>query len=243
MRKIIWIVLLVLSVSCKKECNETPGDSIQKEVEVSYFEKIIINTGVELILRDTNSQRLIVETGENRFNNVHITVVDKELEILADESCFLNPSFDAVKVFIDSPNIIAIRNSSEHSIRSNGILTYPELKLFSEDYQNGFNNIGNFDLKVNNDKVYIVSNGSSIIKIEGNTTNLNLLYYAGFGRFEGKDLIAQNVKIFHRGENSLKIYPQESLKGDIYATGDVLSYKRPPVVEVTEHFMGRLLFE
>ncbi len=243
MKRIIWILLLVVSVSCTKECNETLGSIVQQEIEVASFDAIIVNTGVEVILKDANSQRVIVETGENRLDNVRVNVVDGVLELEADPSCFLNPSFDAVKVYVDSPNIQIIRNSSEHTVYSNGYLGYYELKLFSNNYENNYNHVGNFNLKVHSTNLYVVSNGMSVIQIEGTANSLELYYYDGLGKFEGKDLIVQNVRLFHRGENSLKINPQLSLKGAIYATGDVISYNQPPVVEVTEHFMGRLLFE
>ena len=233
----------MVSVSCTKECNETLGSIVQQEIEVASFDAIIVNTGVEVILKDANSQRVIVETGENRLDNVRVNVVDGVLELEADPSCFLNPSFDAVKVYVDSPNIQIIRNSSEHTVYSNGYLGYYELKLFSNNYENNYNHVGNFNLKVHSTNLYVVSNGMSVIQIEGTANSLELYYYDGLGKFEGKDLIVQNVRLFHRGENSLKIIPQRSSKGAIYATGDVISYNQPPVVEVTEHFMGRLLFE
>ena len=83
----------------------------------------------------------------------------------------------------------------------------------------------------------------SVFTISGNTTNLNIQFYSGIGKFEGKDLVATNVNIYHRGDNSLNINPQQSLKGGLYSTGDVISYNRPPIVEVEEYFTGKLIFE
>lgn len=243
MRKLGLIILLAFSLSCDKECNESLGVIIQKEIEVAYFDEIIAHSGIEVILKHENTQKIIIETGENRMDNVHISVNDEILELEADDSCFLNPSYVSVKVFISSPNIKIIRNSSEHTISSDGVLSYPEIKLITENNQNGYNNIGNLDLKFNNNKVTIVSNGMSSIKISGTTNILGVYYYGGIGKFEGVDLIAQDVDVFHRGENNLKINPQNSITGDIYATGNVISSNHPPLVDVTEHFTGELIFE
>jgi hypothetical protein len=39
------------------------------------------------------------------------------------------------------------------------------------------------------------------------------------------------------------VNPQQSIVGEIVATGDIISYNRPPLVDVKELFTGRLLFE
>ena len=89
----------------------------------------------------------------------------------------------------------------------------------------------------------IVSNGLARIQMKGTTTNLRLSYHAGIGKFEGRNLIAENVIIYHKGENKLEINPQVSLVGNLYSTGDLISYNHPATVAVTEHFFGKLIFE
>ncbi len=243
MHKTIWIILIILSISCEKECTEAMGTIVQQEIVTDYFDKIIVNSGIELIIQDSSSQKVIIETGENKLDNVYISVDNDVLELQADGSCFLNPSFEAVRVYVNSPNITSIRNSSEYTISSDGVLNYPELKLLTENNQNEYANFGDFYLTVSNNKITVISNGMSIIQISGSTNTLKLYYYNGIGKFEGKDLIVQSVDLFHRGDNSLKVNPQQSLTGEIYSTGNVLSYNHPSVVEVLEHYTGKLIFE
>lgn len=243
MQKSIWILLLLLLVSCEKDCNEDIGVIQQKEFIVAAFDEIIVNSGVELIIKESVTQQVIVEAGENRFDNISISVSNKVLELQAESSCALNPSLDAVTVYVQCPDLKSIRNSSEYMVSSDGILTYPILKLISENYESDYLNFGDFDLKVNNDKITVLSNGLSVFKVSGSTNTLGLYYYASIGKFEGKELVAEHVTIYHRADNSLKVNPQQSLEGGIYATGNLISYNRPPVVDVTEYFMGELIFE
>ena len=243
MRKLIWILLLTALISCKEECNETEGTIIQQEIEVASFDKIIVNSGIELTIKDGPTQQVIITAGENRLDNIHTSVTDNTLELQADGACYFNPSLKPVKVHISSPNLRLIRNSSDFQITSDGTLSYPEIQLISEDYESDYSNFGNFDIKINNTRLTIISNGHSIFTISGSTNELGLYYYSGIGKFEGADLIANQVKVYHRGDNSLKVNPQESLKGDILGTGDLISFNRPPIVEVEEHFMGKLIFE
>ena len=243
MRHIVWIISLVFLISCKEECNEAVGKIIQKEIVVTAFDEIIVNSGIQLTIREAEVQQVIVEAGENKFDNVHTSVSGNTLELQADDSCFFNPTLDAVKVFVSSPSVKLIRNSSEYEISSDGILNYPNLQLISEDHESDYGNYGNFNLHVNSHNLSILSNGLSVFAIRGNTTNLGLYYYSGIGKFEGRDLIADFVTVYHRGDNSIKVNPQQSLKGGLYGTGDLISYNRPPIVEISEHFMGKLIFE
>ena len=219
------------------------GEIVQQEIAVTHFDKIIINLGVTAVLQMGSTHKLVIETGENRLDNVHVSIENGQLEIQADALCMAAANFDPVKVYITSPNITSIRNSSEFGIFSTGILTYPNLLLLTENHQSDFLNIGNFDLQIQNNSISVTSNGISNIKLSGTTTNLHLGYYTGIGKFEGADLEAQNITVYHRGENTLKVNPQESLVGDIISIGDVVSYSHPPIIEVVEHYHGRLLFE
>lgn len=235
--------MVLTLVSCKQECNEEAGDIIQNEIELASFDAIIVNTGIRVVIKESAEQKVIVEAGENRFDNFYAVVTDNTLELQADGPCFFSPSLDPVTVYISSPNLEYIRNSSDYSISSDAVLNFPKLQLISEDHESNYSNFGNFDLAVNSDNLSIVSNGLSVFNISGNTTNLNIQFYSGIGRFDGKDLIATHVNIYHRGDNSLKVNPQQSLKGGLYSTGNVISYNRPPIVEVDEYFTGKLIFE
>lgn len=244
MKKHIYITLLVLTFfSCSKDCNESKGKIVQQEVEVSFFSKIIVHSGVELIVKDDVMQRVVVETGEHKLDNVSVLVEDDILHLEADSFCVTTINLDPVKVYVTSANITSIRNASEYTISSDGVLTYPEIKLLVENHESDYLTIGNFDLKVNNNSIQVTSNNLANVCITGQTNNLNLGYYSGIGRFEGENLVAQHVYIHHRGENTLTINPQLTLTGDILSVGNVISYNHPETVDVEEHYEGRLIFE
>lgn len=243
MKKIVLFFLIVSFISCDKECSEELGTLVSKKYSVEEFNQVIANIGIELTIMEASEQKVIVNTGENRLNNFHISVTDGVLELQADPACSLRPSLDPVKVTISTPNLTQIRNSSEYTIKSAGVLNFPSLGILTENYQSDYTNLGEFDLEVNSENIHVASNGLARIKIKGTTTNLRLSYYAGIGKFEGKDLIAQHVIVYHKGENKLEVNPQLSLEGDLYATGDLISYKHPETVEVTQHFFGKLVFK
>lgn len=244
MKKTTYIIFILIAVfSCSKDCNEAMGKIVQHEVEVASFSEIIVGSGVEMIIKEGSQQAVIIETGENKLDNVYVTVTDGILNLEADGFCVTTINLDPVKIYVTSPNITSIRNASEYTISSDGFLTFPSIKLLVENYNSDYLTIGNFDLKINNNSIAITSNNLANIYIIGETNNLHLGYYSGIGKFEGKDLIAQNVDVYHRGENTLSVNPQVALTGDILSVGDVISYNHPTLVEVAEHYEGQLIFE
>ena len=83
----------------------------------------------------------------------------------------------------------------------------------------------------------------SLFYLSGEVENLNINFANGDSRFEGENLIAQNVSVFHRGTNDMIVNPQQSITGSILSTGNVISVNQPPIVDVEEVFNGRLIFE
>jgi len=59
---------------------------------------------------------------------------------------------------------------------------------------------------------------------------------------EAENLVAQNVTLDHRGSNDILVNPQQSLRGVIRGTGDVVSVNRPALVDVEVLYKGQLIF-
>lgn len=79
--------------------------------------------------------------------------------------------------------------------------------------------------------------------ITGNTENLFIGFYAGVGKFNGENLMAQNVNLFHRGINEIIVSPTQQLTGEIRSSGNVISVNKPPIIKVKEFYSGKLIFK
>lgn len=248
MKNIIYILFVVLLMACNSEnasdCFQTSGSIIQVEIPLSAFDKILVNRDVELIVKEGTEQKVVIETGKNLLNDVEAIVVDKKLILSDNNSCNFVRDYGITKVYVTSPNITEIRSSTQYDIRSDGVLTYPSLTVLSEDYSapDTFT-VGNFRLQINNTSFHVVFNNLSNCYVSGMTNNLNITYAAGTSRFEGRNLIAQNVTIWNRSSNDMIINPIQEIKGKILGTGDVICVNHPPIVNVEEQYKGRLIFE
>lgn len=247
MKKIIYLLITVFIFSCNgdkvPDCFQNSGDIIQQEFEVTAFDKITVFERIELIITEAPTEKVIVETGEYLMNDIKVSVEEGRLVLKNENGCNLTRDYGITKIYVSAPNIIEIRNSSGLEMRSDGVLNYPRLTLLSEDSQeeDAYHTDGDFRLQVNCDYLYVATNNLSKIFITGTVDDLLVRFYSGDGRFEGADLIAQNIEIFQRSSNDMILNPQQSLKGEIRSTGDVILVNEPPILNVQQFYTGHLI--
>lgn len=246
MRKILFI-LICLSLSCDDQdgwdCLQTAGQTVEEIYEVGAFDKIRVNRNVELILKQGDTQRVRIETGENLLSDIEVEVIEGQL-ILSDlNHCNFVRDSGITKAFVTAPNIEEIRCSTQFLISSDGVLSYDKLNLISENYlKPDIYSVGDFNLTIDCNQLNVASNGVSIFNIDGKVNDLYVGFFAGIGRFEGQSLMAENVRVFHEGNNDIVVNPQQKLTGQIRSTGNVISHNQPQTVDVTELYLGKVIF-
>ena len=248
MRKLIYIFVTFFLFSCNGEnvpdCFQNAGPIIQKEFVLGVFDEVTVFERVELIIKDEATQKVVVETGEYLLNDIEVSVKDGRLIIRNNNACNLTRDYGITKVYVSSPNLVEIRNSSGLTVSSDGALNYDDLTLLSEGFTSqDFHSDGDFNLEVDSNSISIITNDISNVFISGSVTDLSIGFFSGDGRFEGANLIAQNINVFHRGSNDIILNPQQSLTGSIRSTGNIISLNEPPTVNVEEFYTGRLIFQ
>ncbi|MEM7187769.1 MAG: head GIN domain-containing protein [Bacteroidota bacterium] len=244
-----YLLVGLLFWSCNTEdglnCFQAAGNIIQQEYDVKTFEKILVRERVQLIVSQGPEQRVVVETGENLLNDIVVTSINNTLSIKNDNGCNLVREYGITKVFVTSPNIKEIRNSSGLEVQSDGVLAWPELLLLSEDEENQdqFHIDGDFRLDLNVGTLSLVGTGISNFFLTGTANEARFEIFNGDGRIESADLIVNDLNIFHRGTQKMIVHPVNSIRGEIRGLGNVISVNEPPIVEVQEFYTGRLIFE
>lgn len=248
MNRFKYIVVCLLFFACDSEnandCFQTSGSTVQETVVVDVFNKILVNRDIELVVTEGVEQQVIIETGKNLSNDVSVEVIDGQLILTDNNTCNFVRDYGVTKVYVTSPNISEIRSSTQYDISSNGVLTYPNLTLVSENFsQPDSFSVGDFRLNLNGENLNIAFNNLSSCYVSGSLNNLSISFFSGNGRFEGASLIAQNVSVFHRGSNDIIVNPQQSLRGSIVSTGNVIAKNTPPIVEIETLYQGRVIFD
>lgn len=248
MQKITFYILITFFIAgCNSEnasdCFQTAGNTIQQEVDVPSFQKIVVNKKIALFISEGPIQKVVIESGENLLNDITAEVVDNELILTDYNDCNFFRDYGLTKVYVTSPNINTIRNASELDVTSIGTLTYPSLYLRSSGEKSTYLAVGDWHLTIENNAVTIWSNGISTYFIKGSANRLDVGFSDGDTRFEGKDFIVKNITVRNVSSNDVLIYPTESLSGSIHSTGNVISYNKPPIVDVDVQSVGKLIFK
>lgn len=247
--KMILLLIGSFFVSCSSDsapdCFQSAGDIVREEIAVPNFTKITVFENVGLVLNQGAEIKVEIETGKNLRNEVTATVEDGRLLLRDTNDCNFFRKYGLTKVYVTSPNITEIRSSTGLKIESSGRLSYPNLNLISESFNNTESETtdGAFDLDLDSETINITVNGIAYFKLSGNTTFIGVTIAAGDSRVEAENLKAQFVDIDHRGSNDILVNPQDLIKGDIRGTGDVVSFNTPPLIQINEIFKGRLIFK
>ena len=239
------IISIVFLLSCSKpsDCIESTGAIITKDFEVASFNAIYVHKGIEMEITQGNEFKVQVVTGENLMGDISVEVIDNELILRDNTTCNWVREFGQTKIFVTTPTLdfLEIHSRTERNISSNGILTYPILRLIAMDLEEGAGT-NDFFIEVNNGQTVIENNNVSRFYISGQTNELLANFYDGHGRLLGENLEAKNIQVFHRGSNDMIVKPTESITGKMVSTGNIILKNVPPVVDVEELYQGRVIY-
>ncbi len=226
------------------DCFQNAGTITKETIEVPNFTKITVFENVKLTIKQGEETKVEVETGKYLRNDVSVTVEEGRLLLRDTNSCNFTRKYGLTHVFVTVPNITEIRSSTGLAIKSDGVLSFPNLALISENFNNPEAKFtsGEFILNLDSNKVNIISNGMAYFNLRGKTISFNIMFAAGDSRLDAEKLLVENISVNHRGSNDMRINPQASLKGVLRGTGDVVSFNRPAIVDVEQLYKGRLIF-
>ena len=248
MKKISFILLALLSfLSCSKpsDCVESTGELVSKNFTVTSFTRIYVNPGIEVILKQGPVYDVVVKTGENLIDDISVTQDATTLILKDNTSCNWVREYGQTKVYITAPNIEEIYSKTERKISSDGVLTYPILRLFAFDKEQDGKpgaGTGDFYLNVNNSQLVVESNLFARFFLSGSTNDALFNFYNGDGRIEAQNLTAQKVTIFHRGSNDMIVKPIQKIEGKMVSTGNVIIKGTPTINTLQALFTGQIIY-
>lgn len=245
MKFYLYIIISIFILSCNSEegsdCFKKQGEQITEVIIVENFSKINISKGIELIVKESDQQKVTVTAGKNLIENLSFEVINGELFVKDNSSCDMFRNVSIAKVYVSTPVLEKIYSASQFSIHSDGVLRFPDLTLesgiVSEDSPSS-----TFDLEVENEKLTINENVSSVFKIKGNTDLLTVNFWGSNGRLEAGNLISKEINVFHRSTNDMIVYPTEKISGTLYSTGNLVLKNVPPTLEVEQLYTGRVVY-
>ncbi|MFM7019095.1 head GIN domain-containing protein [Flavobacterium sp.] len=248
MKKIVvFISFLLVFISCEKpsECIESTGDIVTKIVPVNPFSRIKVYRGIAIEITQGPEYKVEIKSGSNLINNISVTQNDNQLIFTDNTTCNWLREYGQTTIYITTPTLEEIYSKTERDIRSNGLLTFPTLKVYSID-KNGDGEssagTGDFYFTINNNLMQIESNNVSNFFISGSTNTEIINFWAGDSRIDSSNLTAQNISVFHRGSNDMFVKPIQSITGKMFSTGNIILKNNPPIVEVQQLYQGHIIY-
>lgn len=246
MKKILFIFAILLFVQCDNpgDCVKSTGPMVSKTFSSLEFDKILVHKGIALVLKQGENTSITVVSGENLIDDIEVTTTDGLLTFKDQTTCNWTRDYGQTTVYVTAPNLTKIYSKTEQNISSDGILTYEGLQLYSIDDGDGFEGVGTGDFHLNVENTYLSaeSNNISQFHLSGKTKQFDVRFYSGNGILKAQDLKADKIDIYHRGTNDMFVYPLQEISGDIYNLGNIYAGFRPEIVQVNEHYRGKLIF-
>lgn len=254
MKKIsLFVVAFLLLVACEKpsDCVESSGAIVTKEVSVQPFKKIKVYRGIEVVITQGAVYKVEIVAGENFIGNVEVTQNGDQLIFKDEASCNWVRAYGLTKILVTTPTLEEVYSKTDRNISSNGVLTFPSLTFtaFDKDADGEAGaGTGDFILNVDNESLTVNNNNVSRFYLSGQTNTADFNFYFGDGRIEAENLMAQHVKVYHRGSNDMIVYPIQSLIGDelngggLFSTGNVILKNVPPIINVEEFYQGNVIY-
>jgi hypothetical protein len=243
-RYILMLSLLFIITSCgvSEDCFKGKGNRVSQTFPIENFTKIKVYDGVGLVIKEGANYEVRIETSDNIIDVLDVRLNGDMLIVKDNSTCNVARDYGQTVVYVTSPNLEEIHSKTDQDIKSDGILNYPLLRLFSMDLSDGAGT-GDFYINLESTGQFVIeSNNVSNFYLNGYTNQLLLSFYFGNGRFYGENLEAEEIILFQRGSNDMIVKPLQSISGTIYATGNVILKNVPPIIEVEEVFTGRLIY-
>lgn len=248
MRKIfILLSFLLVFISCEKpsECYESTGGMVTRSISVNPFTRIKVYQGIAVVITQGPEYKVEIKSGSNLIDNVSVTQNDNQLVLTDNTTCNWLREYGQTTVYITTPNLEEIYSKTDKNISSNGVLTFPIIKIYALD-KNGDGEeaagTGDFYLAINNNQLVIENNNVSRYFISGTTNSALFNFWAGDGRIDATDLTIQNINVYHRGSNDMIVRPIQSITGKMVSTGDVILKNNPPIVDVQQLYQGQVIY-
>jgi len=242
---IVTICCLSLVTGCglSEDCFKGNGAAVIQTFPLENFTKIKVYEGIGLVVKEGPAYEVKIAAPHTILENIEVKLEGDMLVVKDRSTCNIARDYGQTVVYVTTPFLEEIHSKTEQDILSDGVLAFPELKLYSVDISDGAGT-GDFRLKLDTQLLYIESNNVSNFYVSGETNRLIVIFSWGNGIFNGEQLQSNSIDVYHRGSNDMTFFPIQSIVGNIYSTGDIILKNRPILPpNVMQHFTGRLIIE
>jgi hypothetical protein len=201
------------------------GNVLKETRKVSSFDAIEVSGAFDIILKQGTTEEVVVESDDNLLPLIRTDVVGGTLTIETKKPV---NHITMMKVYVTVKDLKRIDVSGAVDIKTDGLLTVPELSIDASGASDS-----KFDLAVG--KLKLDCSGASKIKFSGSATDVNM-DLSGASDIFAFDFPAETYDIEISGAGNAQINVSKKIRAEISGAGSV-KYKGSPS-EVDESVSG-----
>jgi len=239
--KYLSILLVVIFISaCTKDhmcdCFKNTGEIIKERREIASFDKIILNSQINLFLIQDSGNYVEVECGKKLINGIKTDVENGILTLKNTNKCNWMRSYKyPFNVYCHFTNFKKIEYNSSGNIKALGTQSYDTIQV---DLWDGTGSV-NMDVLARVVNIHIHTSPADV-NISGNCNILNV-YNRGEGTANCLGLNAENVWVDWRSTNDCYVNTPNNLSAQILYLGNVFYTGNPKIGSLVESERGRLI--
>lgn len=202
------------------------GKVISKERKVSPFTKIEVKKGLECIVTQGNSCKVVVEADDNLQDGIITTVENGTLTITSEYSSYINVT---KKIHVTLPTIAVLEATSGSELKTDGLIKSNNIHLKSSSGSDVYAN-------VESETIQLESTSGSDLTIEGKAIELTTASSSG-SHIDAEKLLANNVTSQSTSGSDTDVHPIVSLKAKA-SSGSSITYHATPKKIAKEESSG-----
>jgi hypothetical protein len=192
LKTIILISIIALGWACNKtplcDCFDSAGSPNSQVRQLPFFNQIIANDNINVIITIGSPQQVTIEGGGNLISNIGANVSGGILTLHNNNICNWLRSYkkSGINVYITMPQLNTITNSGYGTISSQGTIAVDSLVLYTT------NSPGDIDLTVNAKFINAHLFGTADLTLSGQCQTFLTNNFGGTGFIYNSNLIVSN---------------------------------------------------
>ncbi|MFK5857371.1 MAG: head GIN domain-containing protein [Bacteroidota bacterium] len=238
---LIPILAVVFFASCKKgavtDCFYSTGNIETETRSVHDFNSLLLRDNVNLVLKKSDSNYIVVEAGSNLINGI-ITDVSESgiLEIRNDNNCNWIRSFETpIFVYLNYIDIDSIEYRSIGDITTVGTLVTDSLWIMAHE------GAGLIKMELDVDLLHCSLHYGTMDIVLSGKSGLSYVYSSGFGLINMVDIESGFIYVNNRSSNNMYVRSEKHLSATIESIGNIYYAGNPSTVIFDKTGTGELI--
>ncbi len=241
-RTIAFLSVLIMGCSGEDACFSKKGDPVAQTYGLAGFHTLDIPMNVSVEIIPDTIYALEIHSFENRIEALSFNVTDSVLVIKNEISCEMLKSYETAVLKIHSPNLKRINSRTQFRVFSTQTLRFPNLYLLTS-IPNETSASTSFDLKIDNNSIVVEDNQVGFFQLKGKTKLLDVQLYGANGVVKARELEARNIKLYHRSNQNIELFPVSKIEGTLFSVGNAYLYHKPDTVNITKLYTGSVYYK